>query len=361
MNGSHDSIVRRIALSAGMWLTSMLLLFGSKSRLVQETIVGMSNPGIVSLIAFLGIAFSRHSLVGIFAAVVVVLVSALVVIFACRYCMAVYHRLKLAQGRPTPVLREDELKFIDCNEAVSKDIADVNKLPASSLYQEEGPEELPEEDPEERCDSAAEDMQASMGRVLAQHGDSLEDQAGSAGCNVHDEYEIDAIQLSRVNLSVLRRISDSEPDFRIPQCTLTLDDISEPSDEMHIFECPYVEDDSDEDYEERCDDDFPSVAQENVRLTLTGNDDVPVPSISSLPMSPTTNDFAFRLAAHLLTLDDISEDNEDTRNLLTLDDVSEVSSDDDGEVDEDSDETSNNRYAACSENSDGDMDGLEIC
>jgi hypothetical protein len=54
-----------VSYAIGLWLTTGFLTFGSQSVTVQETIISLLNPGIITLIIYIGPTFSKHSLWGV--------------------------------------------------------------------------------------------------------------------------------------------------------------------------------------------------------------------------------------------------------------------------------------------------------
>jgi hypothetical protein len=78
--GFRAAVVRFISL-LGTWLTTMLLMFGSQSITMQQAVISLSNPGLVAVIAFVGIKLFQKSFFGIpFGAVVVIPLLALVML-----------------------------------------------------------------------------------------------------------------------------------------------------------------------------------------------------------------------------------------------------------------------------------------
>jgi membrane protein implicated in regulation of membrane protease activity len=69
-----------------MWTTTCLLVFGSQSLLGQEFIITMFNPGLVTVIAYMGLAIWNNSYFGMLVAVVI-LVIGLSVVYWCVHKM----------------------------------------------------------------------------------------------------------------------------------------------------------------------------------------------------------------------------------------------------------------------------------
>jgi hypothetical protein len=83
----YRQVVHRTLASLGLWLTSCILFFGSQSIIFQEAAISLTNPGLVTVIAFIGIKLMKASFVGIpVGAVLVVPVLGLMMLCG-RYLM----------------------------------------------------------------------------------------------------------------------------------------------------------------------------------------------------------------------------------------------------------------------------------
>jgi lipopolysaccharide export LptBFGC system permease protein LptF len=59
----------------GLWITTMLMVFGSQSMQFQEVVVNLFNPALVTAVAFVGLGVLRRSFFGIPIGAVIVLVA----------------------------------------------------------------------------------------------------------------------------------------------------------------------------------------------------------------------------------------------------------------------------------------------
>jgi hypothetical protein len=82
--GWQAAIARYVSLM-GTWLTSFLLVFGSQSITVQQAVISLGNPGLVAVIAFIGIYVFEGSFLGIPLGAVVVIPLIIGVSLIVRY------------------------------------------------------------------------------------------------------------------------------------------------------------------------------------------------------------------------------------------------------------------------------------
>jgi hypothetical protein len=75
IDGTRYSMATTFVASASLWVTTLLLLFGSQSLLGQEFIINTFNPGLVTAIAYLGLAVWNNSYFGLLVAVAIVVVA----------------------------------------------------------------------------------------------------------------------------------------------------------------------------------------------------------------------------------------------------------------------------------------------
>jgi hypothetical protein len=113
---SNDSGPHALSHIIGFSLTTIFLAFGSQSVTVQEIIMGLLNPGVISITAYIGLAFSKRSSAGIIGGIFVMSLGLAALFYACRHYINEYYRLRHRSPRITPTLTRLELEFIGCSE-----------------------------------------------------------------------------------------------------------------------------------------------------------------------------------------------------------------------------------------------------
>jgi hypothetical protein len=78
-------VCARLPKTMGVWITTCWLVFGSQSITIQQTIISMTNPGLVAVIALVGIRLFRHSFLGIPIGAIVILPILAVIGLIARY------------------------------------------------------------------------------------------------------------------------------------------------------------------------------------------------------------------------------------------------------------------------------------
>jgi hypothetical protein len=76
----------------GLWVTSLLLVFGSQSVQVQEIIINLFNPALVSAMAFVGIGVMKASFLGIPIGAIIVMVALMLTGLVIRYWILRYEK-----------------------------------------------------------------------------------------------------------------------------------------------------------------------------------------------------------------------------------------------------------------------------
>jgi hypothetical protein len=109
----------------GLWLTSGLLVFGSQTLQVQEAIIQMFNPGLVSIIAFMGLAVMKQNFYGIPVGGIMFFKMVAVVAWIIRYFMQRYAKISHHAAKGASV----------------DDIADIFDLPGAAAEALMVPEE----------------------------------------------------------------------------------------------------------------------------------------------------------------------------------------------------------------------------
>jgi hypothetical protein len=115
----------------GLWLTSLLLLFGSQALQVQELIISLFNPALVTVVAFVGIAVTSKSFAGIPIGAIIILCLLCAVGLLVRYYIRKYEEREEDQPPPPPpgsVTGEDDKRDVD-----------VVVITAVAAVQESGP------------------------------------------------------------------------------------------------------------------------------------------------------------------------------------------------------------------------------
>jgi hypothetical protein len=133
----------------GLTITSVLLMFGSQNRFLQETIISSINPLCIGALAFIGVAFMRITpallIVGFFL-IVIGLVGAF---YLVKYSLAAYKR------------SEDVVAISDVIDSELKDVLTARILPVNGSG-------VRDEDNESGSDSGSDDDDSSLDESLYQ-------------------------------------------------------------------------------------------------------------------------------------------------------------------------------------------------
>lgn len=121
-NSSRFTYATKALASLSLWLTTLLFVFGSQSLLGQELIINMFNPGLVTAIAYIGLAIWNNSYFGMLVAVVVVVIGFVLVYLAI-------HKMLKRSGRRLMSNQHGNLAAI----AVTASSTNVKHLEAAAV------------------------------------------------------------------------------------------------------------------------------------------------------------------------------------------------------------------------------------